>query len=53
LVLQEFVDYKIMVRAFCPPKVDKGNPCLEYVKYVIFPWFGKFEVVRERDNEKR
>ncbi|XP_062222928.1 tyrosine--tRNA ligase 1, cytoplasmic-like isoform X2 [Phragmites australis] len=36
-----------MEKAFCPPKLALGNPCLEYIKYVIFPLFGKFEVVQE------
>uniref|UniRef100_A0ACD5X5A2 Uncharacterized protein n=1 Tax=Avena sativa TaxID=4498 RepID=A0ACD5X5A2_AVESA len=27
-------------RAFCPAKVAEGNPCLEYIKYIVFPWFG-------------
>uniref|UniRef100_A0A0E0I824 tyrosine--tRNA ligase n=1 Tax=Oryza nivara TaxID=4536 RepID=A0A0E0I824_ORYNI len=37
-------------KAFCPPKIVKGNPCIEYIKYIIFPWFGKFEVVRKAKN---
>eukprot|EP00899_Mesostigma_viride_P026694 jgi/Mesvir1/7209/Mv19030-RA.1 len=32
--------------AFCPPKQIKGNPCVEYVQYVILPWFGSFDVDR-------
>ncbi|CAM0875650.1 unnamed protein product [Alopecurus aequalis] len=32
-------------KAFCPPKLVEGNPCLEYVKYIILPWMGKFEVI--------
>uniref|UniRef100_A0A0E0CAS3 Tyrosine--tRNA ligase n=1 Tax=Oryza meridionalis TaxID=40149 RepID=A0A0E0CAS3_9ORYZ len=28
----------------------KGNPCLEYIKYIILPWYGKFEVVREKED---
>jgi hypothetical protein len=31
-------------KAYCPPKVVAGNPCLEYVKYIVMPWFGAFEV---------
>ena len=34
-------------KAFCPPKVVEENPCIEYVKYIILPWFGSFEVVRK------
>ncbi|XP_042407561.1 tyrosine--tRNA ligase 1, cytoplasmic-like [Zingiber officinale] len=37
-------------KAYCPPKVVEGNPCLEYVKYIVFPWFGHFEVVRQEEN---
>ncbi|CAA3027020.1 tyrosine--tRNA ligase 1, cytoplasmic [Olea europaea subsp. europaea] len=31
-------------KAFCPPKVVEKNPCLVYLKYIIFPWFNEFEV---------
>lgn len=37
-------------KAYCPPKIVQGNPCLEYVKYMIFPWFGEFKVERKADN---
>ncbi|XP_010919615.1 tyrosine--tRNA ligase 1, cytoplasmic [Elaeis guineensis] len=37
-------------KAYCPPKIVEGNPCLEYIKYIIFPWFGKFVVVRTAEN---
>ncbi|WVZ95077.1 hypothetical protein U9M48_040882 [Paspalum notatum var. saurae] len=37
-------------QAFCPPKIVEGNPCLEYIKYIVFPWFDKFEVVRKESN---
>ncbi|KAL5718249.1 tyrosine--tRNA ligase [Ranunculus cassubicifolius] len=37
-------------KAYCPPKVVIGNPCLEYVKYIVFPWFGKFELERRQEN---
>jgi tyrosyl-tRNA synthetase len=37
-------------QAFCPPKIVEGNPCLEYIKYIVFPWFGKFDVVRKESN---
>ncbi|XP_039852812.1 tyrosine--tRNA ligase 1, cytoplasmic-like isoform X1 [Panicum virgatum] len=37
-------------QAFCPPKIVEGNPCLEYIKYIVFPWFGKFEVIRKESN---
>ena len=28
----------------------EGNPCLEYIKYVVLPWCGKFSVNRPEDN---
>lgn len=49
-LLQDDVNEKISC-AFCPPKVAASNPCLEYIKSVVLPWFGKFEVVqKEGDN---
>uniref|UniRef100_A0A0E0CQU2 Uncharacterized protein n=1 Tax=Oryza meridionalis TaxID=40149 RepID=A0A0E0CQU2_9ORYZ len=37
-------------RAFCPPKVVVHNPCLEYIKYIILPWFGNLGVVQNDWN---
>ena len=37
-------------KAFCPPQVVDGNPCIEYIVHIIFPWFGKFEVKRAEAN---
>ncbi|KAJ8761485.1 hypothetical protein K2173_001619 [Erythroxylum novogranatense] len=37
-------------KAYCPPSTIEGNPCLEYVKYVIFPWFHEFKVERSLEN---
>lgn len=37
-------------KAYCPPKVVTGNPCLEYVKYIVFPWFHEFLVERSPEN---
>ncbi|CAL4885045.1 unnamed protein product [Urochloa decumbens] len=39
-----------IIHAFCPPKLVEGNPCLEYIKYIILPWLGKFEVVRKKED---
>ncbi|CAM0875652.1 unnamed protein product [Alopecurus aequalis] len=36
--------------AFCPPESAEDNPCLEYIKHIILPWFGKFEVVQKEEN---
>ena len=37
-------------KAFCPPGVVEGNPCLEYAAHIVFPWFGKFSVSRSEAN---
>lgn len=37
-------------KAYCPPKIVEGNPCLEYVKYIIFPWYNEFVVERSEAN---
>jgi len=36
-------------KAFCPPQQVEGNPCLEYIQYVVLPWFGHFEVSRKEE----
>ncbi|XP_047079252.1 tyrosine--tRNA ligase 1, cytoplasmic-like [Lolium rigidum] len=49
------VDVKSKIKkAFCPIKITEGNPCLEYIQHIVFPWFGKFEVLRnERSGGNR
>jgi tyrosyl-tRNA synthetase len=37
-------------KAYCPPGEVAGNPCLEYIKYIVLPWSGKFSVTRGEDN---
>lgn len=37
-------------KAFCPPGEIEKNPCVEYVQYIVLPWFGKLEVERGDDN---
>ncbi|KAK8641678.1 hypothetical protein V6N13_011059 [Hibiscus sabdariffa] len=37
-------------KAYCPPKIVEGNPCLEYIRYIIFPWFNEFKVERGAEN---
>ncbi|KAM0933891.1 putative tyrosine--tRNA ligase [Dioscorea sansibarensis] len=37
-------------KAYCPPQVVEGNPCLEYIKYIVLPWFGSFAVERQPEN---
>lgn len=47
----EEVEVNVKIKkAYCPPKLVEGNPCLEYIKYIIFPWFNKFEVIRQEEN---
>jgi tyrosyl-tRNA synthetase len=36
-------------KAYCPPQIVEGNPCLKYIKYIVLPWFGKFEVERQEN----
>ncbi|XP_074264808.1 tyrosine--tRNA ligase 2, cytoplasmic-like [Silene latifolia] len=45
---QAEVNVKIK-KAYCPPKVVEGNPCLEYLKYIVFPWFKEFSVERKAE----
>ncbi|KAL6570575.1 hypothetical protein OROGR_000125 [Orobanche gracilis] len=37
-------------KAFCPPKIVEKNPCVEYIKYIIFPWFNEFTIERKPEN---
>ncbi|KAJ6767539.1 TYROSINE-TRNA LIGASE [Salix koriyanagi] len=37
-------------KAYCPPQIVEGNPCLEYIKYIVFPWFHEFKVERNPEN---
>ena len=37
-------------KAFCPPEVVEGNPCMSYVQMIIFPWFGRFEIFRKDEH---
>ncbi|KAK1420735.1 hypothetical protein QVD17_22565 [Tagetes erecta] len=36
--------------AYCPPKVVDKNPCIQYLKYIVFPWLGELNVQREADH---
>ena len=33
-------------QAFCPPGQVDGNPCIAYLRLLVFPWAGSFEVKR-------
>ena len=35
-----------LARAFCPAKEPDGNPVVEAVRYVVFPWEGRLRVDR-------
>lgn len=48
---EESVNMKIQ-KAHCPPNVVSGNPCMEYIKYIIFPWFSEFRVSRSQNDDK-
>ncbi|GMY30345.1 tyrosine--tRNA ligase 1, cytoplasmic, partial [Fagus crenata] len=37
-------------KAFCPPNIVKGNPCLEYINYLVLPWFKEFVIERKAEN---
>ncbi|XP_062016973.1 tyrosine--tRNA ligase 1, cytoplasmic-like isoform X3 [Rosa rugosa] len=37
-------------KAYCPPIKVEGNPCLEYVQYLIFPWFHEFTIECSEKN---
>ncbi|KAL6189715.1 hypothetical protein ACLB2K_036118 [Fragaria x ananassa] len=40
--------------AYCPEMVVEGNPCLEYIKHIVFPWFNGFVVeLNEQDGGVR
>ncbi|KAI7744795.1 hypothetical protein M8C21_006992 [Ambrosia artemisiifolia] len=36
--------------AYCPPNVVDKNPCLEYIKYIVLPWFSEFKVERKAES---
>ena len=33
--------------AYCPAKETEGNPVVEIVEYILFPWAGRFTIERE------
>nr|GEV32326.1 tyrosine--tRNA ligase 1, cytoplasmic-like [Tanacetum cinerariifolium] len=47
---EDVVNLKIK-KAFCSPNIVEGNPCLEYIKHIVFPCFKEFKV--ERKAKKR
>jgi hypothetical protein len=47
---QPLLCYAVLCCVFISPQVVEGNPCYEYAAYVVFPWFGQFEVARAEKN---
>ncbi len=37
-------------KAFCPAGKVEGNPCVEYVRYMVLPRLGEFGVARSPEN---
>jgi len=37
-------------KAYCPPGIIEGNPCMEYIKYIVLPWAESLTVPRSEDN---
>jgi tyrosyl-tRNA synthetase len=31
-------------------QVTEGNPCIEYIEHIVFPWFSKFDLTRNEAN---
>ncbi|RHN76674.1 putative tyrosine--tRNA ligase [Medicago truncatula] len=47
----EEADVNVKIKkAYCPPKITEGNPCLDYIKQLVLPWFNEFTVERSADN---
>ncbi len=46
---KEDVDRKIK-KGYCPEKDIENNPIFDYIKYILFPKFGKFELFRDEKN---
>jgi tyrosyl-tRNA synthetase len=46
---EEYIVSKI-TDALCPPESAHGNPCLDYIKDIVLPCLGKFEVALKGDN---
>jgi tyrosyl-tRNA synthetase len=45
----EDVNRKIK-KAYCPPEIVEGNPCLTYLRMLVMPLQGKFHVPRKEAN---
>ncbi len=43
----ELIERKIL-NAYCPPRVEEGNPILDYAKHIVFRAIGSLKVEREQ-----
>jgi tyrosyl-tRNA synthetase len=43
----EVIERKIL-NAYCPPRVEEGNPVLDYAKHIVFRAMGRLKVEREQ-----
>ncbi|KAM0007817.1 putative tyrosine--tRNA ligase [Helianthus debilis subsp. tardiflorus] len=46
------VNLKIQ-NTYCPPNLVDRNPCLEYIKYIVLPWFKEFKVEQKTKNGEK
>lgn len=37
-------------KSYCPPGIVEGNPCLDYLKHIVFQKMDKFEITRTPEN---
>ena len=37
-------------KAYCPPQIVEGNPCLDYAKHIVFPRNKKFLLPQEDES---
>lgn len=37
-------------KAFCPPEIVEGNPCLSYIQHIVLPWCKSFDIERPDEH---
>lgn len=37
-------------KAYCPPNIIEKNPIYAYAKSIVYPYYGKFEMIRKEEN---
>jgi len=37
-------------KSYCPPGIIKDNPCLDYLKHIIFAYLDQFSITRKPSN---